>query len=138
MALRPPTILAYLPLNGNTHMPIWQPLNSTVGASGHDPAIKRIALMAQYRQHPCVSRGSIDFLKYGGTLDILRIAEGLTYDELAKESGVDVKTVERACRGRGVVTLPHFLRILRVLRPNLVRHLIKLFPPEHFEQEFSA
>lgn len=73
-------------------------------------------------------------LKYGVSLDLLRRAEGLTHEELAKESRVDTKTVARACAGVGVVTLPHFLRMLKVLKPDMVRRILKVFPPEDFEQ----
>lgn len=66
-------------------------------------------------------------------MDILRRAADLTDEELAKESGVDVKTVERACSGRGAITVPHLLRILRVLKPDMVKRLLRVFPPEHFE-----
>lgn len=78
---------------------------------------------------------SAKVLKYGGTLDLLRRAEDLTHEELAKDSMVDVKTVERACAGCGVLTIPHFLRMLKVLKPDMVKRIMKVFPPEDFEQE---
>lgn len=66
----------------------------------------------------------------GVKLDTLRRAAGLTHEELAAESGVPYKTIQRACAGRAKLLLPHFLRVMRALR---VRDVVKVFPPEDFE-----
>lgn len=71
-------------------------------------------------------------LKYGGTIDVLRRAADLTHEDLAEASKIPKKTIERICSGRGSLTVPHFLRLMKVLH---VKNVLKLFTPEDFERE---
>lgn len=66
----------------------------------------------------------------GGKIDTLRAAADLTEAGLGEEAGLSEKTVQRICSGRTSVTLPNFLRLMKVLR---VKNITKVFKPEDFE-----
>lgn len=69
-------------------------------------------------------------LRFGGKVDLIRRAQGLTHSQLAAKSGVPEKTIERICEGRGAPCAAHFVRIVKVLRIDL-----EAIEPEDLEQE---
>jgi transcriptional regulator with XRE-family HTH domain len=69
-------------------------------------------------------------LRFGGKLDLLRRARGLTVGELSRTSGVPERTLERICEGRGAPCAAHLVRLLRALRISL-----DAIEPEDLEEE---
>lgn len=58
-------------------------------------------------------------LRFGGKLDLLRRAQGLTLGELSDKSGVPEKTMERICSGANAPSAAHFVRIVKALRIDM-------------------
>ncbi len=69
-------------------------------------------------------------LKFGGKINFLRRAAGISYGELARKSGVPEKTIERICEGKNAPDAANLVRLLRALRVDL-----DVIEPEDFEHE---
>ena len=74
------------------------------------------------RQSSCLSdcRGcAMKVLKFGGKVDLIRRAQGLTIGQLSAKSAVPEKTLERIVEGRGAPKAAHFVRIMKALDIDL-------------------
>ena len=72
-------------------------------------------------------------LRFGGKVDLILRAKGLTVGQLADKAGVPEKTMERICEGRGAPCAAHFVRIVKALDINL-----DAIEPADLEQEGVA
>ena len=54
-------------------------------------------------------------LRFGGKLDLIRRAKGVTLAALSAKSGVPERTVERICAGQGAPCAAHFVRLIKTL-----------------------
>ena len=73
-------------------------------------------------QPSCVAarrEAALKVLKFGGKLDLIRLAKGATLAELAVKSGVPERTVERICAGHNAPSAAHFVRLVRALDISL-------------------
>ena len=73
---------------------------------------------------------AMKLLKFGGKLDLIRRARGLTIGQLAAKSEVPEKTLERICEGRGAPNAAHFVRLIKALEISLYA-----ITPEDLEEE---
>ncbi len=58
-------------------------------------------------------------LRFGGKLDLIRRAKGVTLAALAAKSGVPERTVERICAGQSAPCAAHFVRLVKTLNVDL-------------------
>jgi transcriptional regulator with XRE-family HTH domain len=58
-------------------------------------------------------------LRFGGKLDLLRRAQGLTFSQLFLKTGVPEKTLERICAGASAPCAAHFVRIVKALNIDM-------------------
>lgn len=58
-------------------------------------------------------------LKFGGKLDLIRRAQGLTFGQLHLKSGVPEKTLERICAGTSAPCAAHFVRLVKALNIDM-------------------
>jgi transcriptional regulator with XRE-family HTH domain len=75
----------------------------------------------------------VKVLRFGGIVEILRRAQGLTHGDLSRKSGVPERSLERICAGKNAPSAAHFVRLMKALKVHL-----DAIEPEDLEEEGIA